>query len=124
MRETEDILAPGEKVQRKARGVALETLPRPWDQVTIFLKRCITYEGRYKVVYIYDFFLTSHLRHHRLINMPFFLSQNLQNMAHYAKTSRHPLSSLTNNGFIKLLVQRCLAHNNLTWEQFVGVGLH
>ena len=45
-------------------------------------------------------------------------------MAHYAKISRHPLSSLTNRGLIKLLVQRRLAHNNLTWEQFIGATVH
>ena len=45
-------------------------------------------------------------------------------MAHYANISRHPLSSLINHGLIKLLVQRRLAQNNLTWEQFLGVLVH
>ena len=90
----------------------------------IFLKRYITCEGRYKVVCIYDFVLLSHLQHHRVINMPFYLSQTLQNMPHYAKNSIHPLSYLTNHGLIKLLVQIILAQNNLTWEQFVGVAVH
>ena len=124
LRVAEEFLGPGQKVQRRDRGVALETSPRPWDQVTIFLKRYITCEGIYKVVYIYEFFLLSHLQHHILINMPFYLSQTLQNMAHYSKNSRCPLSSLTNHELIKLLVQRCLAQNNLTWEQFVWVGVH
>ena len=74
MRENEEFLAAGEKVQRRERGVALETFPRPWDQVVIFLKRYIACEGRYRVVYIYDFVLLSHLRHGRLINMSFYLS--------------------------------------------------
>ena len=124
-REVEEFIALGEQVQRRSRGVALDTLPRLWYQVATFLKRYITCEGRYKVVYIYNFVLLSHLFHHRLINMPFYLSQTLQNMVHYdAKMSRHPLSSLTNHGMIKLLVQRRLAQNNLTWEQFVGAAVH
>ena len=46
-------------------------------------------------------------------------------MEHYVKTSRHPLSSITNHGLIKLLVQRYLAQHNLTWVQFiVGAGVH
>ena len=69
MRAAEEFLALGEKVQRRERGVALETLPRPWDQVATFLKRYITCEARYKVIYIYDFVLLSHLHHHILINM-------------------------------------------------------
>ena len=116
LRVAEEFLAPGEQVHRRDRGVALETLPIPWDQVTTFLKRYITCEGRYKVVYIYDFILLSHLFHHRLINMTFYLSQTIQNMVYYDNISRHPLSSLTNHGLIKLLVQRCLTQNNLTWE--------
>ena len=46
-------------------------------------------------------------------------------MAHYVKTSRHILSSVTNHGLIKILVQRTLAQHNLTCEQFLpGVGVH
>ena len=57
--------------------------------------------------------------------MPFFLLRTLQNMAHYVKTSRNPLSFVTNHGLIKILVQRSLARHNLTWEQFfVGFGVH
>ena len=56
--------------------------------------------------------------------MPFYLSHILQNMAHYVRNSRHLLSSITNHGLIKLLVQRGLAQNNLTWEQFVGAAVH
>ena len=104
--------------------MALDTFPRPWNQVVTFLKRYITCDERYKVVYIYNFVILSHLRHHRLKNMPFYLSQTLQNVAHYAKKYRHPLSSLLNHGLIKLLVQTRLAQNNLTWETFVGVAVH
>ena len=56
------------------------------------------------VVYIYVFILLFHLRHGRLLNIPFYLLRTLQNMAHYVKTSRHPLTSVTNDGLIKLLV--------------------
>ena len=46
-------------------------------------------------------------------------------MAHYVKISRHPLSSVTNHGLIKLLVQKYLARHNLTSERFItGVGMH
>ena len=103
MREMKEFLAPREQVQIRDRGVALETLPRLWDQVVTFLKRYFTCEGRYKVVYIYDFVLLPHLRHHRLSNMPFYLSQTLQNMGHYAKKYKKALSSLTNHELIKLL---------------------
>ena len=112
-------------MQPRSKGIKLETLPRPWDQVAIFLKRYITCEGRYKIEYIYDFFLHSHFCHGRLLNMPFYLLRTLQNMPHYVKTSRHPLSSITNHGLIKLLVQVALAKTYQTWERFiVGAGVN
>ena len=86
LRVTEKILAPGEQVQRRARGVALERFPRPWGQVVVFLKRYITCEGIFRVVSICYFVLLSHLHHGRLINMPFYLSNILQNMAHYVRS--------------------------------------
>ena len=71
------------------------------------------------------FVMLSHLHHDRLLNMPFYILHALQNMAHYVKTSSHPLSSITNHGLIKLQVKRSLARHNLTWEQFVvGSGVH
>ena len=39
----------------------------------------------------------------------------------YGKTSRHPLSSVTNHGLIKLLVQIYLARHNLIWEKFLAI---
>ena len=79
-------------------------LPRPWDQVTIFLKKYITCEGRYRVFYTYDCFLLFHLCSGRLLNMPFYLLRIVQNMAHYARMSQHQLASITDHGLIKLLV--------------------
>ena len=93
-------------------------MPRPYDQVVVFLNKNITCEGRYQIVYIFEFILLSHLCHGRLLNIPFYILRSLQIMAQYVKASRHPVSSLTNHGLIKLLVLRALAHQNLTWEQF------
>ena len=39
-------------------------------------------------------------------------------MAGFVKSSRHPYSSLTHHGLIKLLILRALAQRNQTWEQF------
>ena len=49
----ECFLAAREKVQQRSIGIVLDMLPRPWDQVVIFLKSYIACEGRYRVVYIY-----------------------------------------------------------------------
>ena len=41
-------------------------------------------------------------------------------MAGFVRSSRHPYSSLTHHGLIKMLILRALAHRNQTWEQFTG----
>ena len=60
-------------VQYRGQGTALETLSLPWDQVALFLKKYITYEPRYRVIYSYDFVFLSHLCHGALINIPYYL---------------------------------------------------
>ena len=68
----------GEHIQQSRRGIELQSLPRPWDQVSIFLKNYITCEGRYQMVYYSEFPLLSHLRHKALLNIPFYLFRDLQ----------------------------------------------
>ena len=58
----ESFLLEGEQVQSSKRGIALHSLPRPWDQVAVFLKKYITCEGRYQTIYNSELPLLSHLR--------------------------------------------------------------
>ena len=41
-------------------------------------------------------------------------------MAGFVKTAKHPNSSLTHHGIIKLIILQTLAQRNQTWEQFTG----
>jgi len=79
-----------ERVQTKGRGVDVNSLPEPWGKVAEFLKRYITCECRYQVVYFFDFILLSHLRHQKLINIPYYLLQSLHNMVCFVKKSKNP----------------------------------
>ena len=47
----QDFLIEGEQVHTTRRGIALQSLPQPWDQVAAFLKKYITCEGRYQTIY-------------------------------------------------------------------------
>ena len=101
-------------------GTAIQSLPRPWNQVAIFLKKYITCKGRYQTVYHSEFPLLSHLRHRALLNIPFSLLNDLHHMVGFVRTAKHPISSLTHHGLIKLIILRALAQENQTWEQFIG----
>ena len=48
-----DFLIEGEQIRQSRRGIALQSLLRPWDQVAVFLKKYITCEGRYQTVYYF-----------------------------------------------------------------------
>ena len=64
-------------------GVRRASLPYPWNEVIYHLINYISCEGRYSVVYGYQFRLLEELRfgaetppHHKLI-IPYFLRQSL-----------------------------------------------
>ena len=116
----EEFLREGEHVQSSKRGIALQSLPRPWDQVAVFLKKYITCEGRYQIVYNTELPLLSHLRHGILLNIPYYLFHSLRRMAVFVQTAKHPHVSLTHHGLIKLIIVRTLAQHNITWDQFLA----
>jgi hypothetical protein len=109
----QDFLLPGEQVEPKGRGVRLSSLPPPWPKVTEFVKHYLTCEGRYQVVYQYDFVLLSHLRHARLVNIPYYLLGCLRNMSHYCKQAKNPALSLTHHRLVQLLIQKGFSQQNL-----------
>ena len=41
-------------------------------------------------------------------------------MAGFVHVTKHPLTSLTHHGLIKLIIIRTLAQHNITWEQFIA----
>ena len=92
----------------------MQSLPWPWNQVAIFLKKYITCEGRYQTIYHSEFPLLSHLRHRDLINIPFYLFNDLHHMAVFVRADKRPLSSLTHHGLIKLIILWTLAQQNQT----------
>jgi hypothetical protein len=101
-----------EQVQTKGRGADVNSLPEPWGKVAEFLKRYITCEGRYQVVYFSDFILLSHLRHQKFINIPYFLLHSLHNMAHFVKKSKNPKNCISNHRLIGLLIRRGMGISN------------
>ena len=41
-------------------------------------------------------------------------------MAGFVRIAKHPKSSLTHHGLIKLIILRAISQQNQTWEQFTG----
>jgi len=54
-------LVNNEQIRTKGRGADVNSLPEPWGRVAEFVKRYNTCEVRYRVIYLFDFILLSHL---------------------------------------------------------------
>ena len=66
------------------------------------------------MVYHSKFRLLSHLRQRALLNIPFYLFNDLHHMEGFVRTAKHPISSLTHHGLIKLIILRALSQQNQT----------
>jgi hypothetical protein len=108
----QNFFLPEERIVLKGRGVQLNSLPPPWSEVARFIKHYLTCEGRYQVVYQYDFLLLSHLRHNRRVNIPYYLLGYLKNMAHYCRKAKDPTLSLTHHRLVQLFIHRGFAQQN------------
>ena len=115
-----DFLLVSEHVHQAQRGITLQSLPCPWNEVVVFLKNYITCEGIYQTVYFSEFPLLSHLCHRDLLNILFSLFKDLHHMAGFMRSAQHPYYSLTHHNLNKMLILRALAQRNQTWEQFIG----
>ena len=72
------------------------------------------------MVYYSGIPLLSHLHHRALLNIPFYLLNDLHHMEGFVRTTKHPKSSLTYHGLIKLIILWALSQWNQTLEQVTG----
>lgn len=56
-----DFLQEEESLVKKGRGIDRLSLPQPWDDVSLYLIKYITCEGRATIVFNYNFPLLNHL---------------------------------------------------------------
>lgn len=99
-----DLLQEEELLVNKGMGIDRFSLPWPWDDVSLYLIKYITYEGRATIMFNYHFPFLNHLRHQHLINLPYFLLGNINHMVVTAKIAAHPETCVTNHGLIKLIL--------------------
>jgi hypothetical protein len=108
----QDFLLIGEQIEPKGRGVRLSSLPPPWLKIAKFVKNYLTCEVLYQVVYQYNFFMFSHLRHARLVNIPCYLLGCLKNMLHYWKKDKNLSLSLTHHRLAQILIHKGFSQQN------------
>ena len=65
------------------KGVPKSWLIHPWDEVAYTIKKFLTCEGIFSIIYLYHNKLMQHLRVDCEINIPYFFVQSLSKMAKY-----------------------------------------
>ena len=91
-------------------------------EVVLCVCKFITCEGQFSLVFSYHFKILNHLRHHKYINMSYFMWKYLELMSRMVKGSKNLDKSLAYHGLIIFLVKYPLQKKNYTWESFVGIS--
>lgn len=114
-----DFLQEEELLVKKGRGIDRLSLTQPWADVSLYLIKYITWEGREKIVFNYHFPLLNHLQNLQLINLPYFLLGKIRHMVAVVKTTVHLETCVTNHGLIKLIVLDSLSWQCKNWQEFI-----
>ena len=118
--QTEQLFSRGgEMLQQRGHGIARISLPQSWDTVALGIQNLLTCEGRYTILFHYNFKMLYHLWHRHLMNIPYFLYGMLRQMASHVQKSKHPATSVSHHGLIKMLVLRSLARQGQRWDEIV-----
>lgn len=99
-----EFLQGEEQLKKNGKGIDKSSLPWPWGDVALYIIKYITYEGRETIMFNYHFSLLNHLRHRQLVNLPYFLLENIMHMFVAVNTNAYPETCVTNHGLIKLIV--------------------
>ena len=68
------------EVRRKGKGFDRTSLPFPWDDVDLFIKKFVTCEGHFWIVFNYNFQLLTHLRNEQILKFHYYMLKYLQHM--------------------------------------------
>lgn len=97
------------------RGVDKNSLPNTWEDVTYFIKKWITYEGRFVIICNYYFQFLAHLLSRKLVNIRYLLLKSLHHLEVVVQCARYPGTCVTNHRFMKLIIIGSLEYQESTW---------
>jgi len=113
----------GQEPTEDKNGVRRDSLPYLWSEVGYQLMKCISYEGRYNVVYGYHFRMLEELRFgvetiHQRLSIPYFLMRSLIDSNN--KVREWNSQKLAHHGLIRILIEDALQNLKIpiTWSAF------
>ncbi|KAH9318825.1 hypothetical protein KI387_020594 [Taxus chinensis] len=105
-----DFITPGDKPVKYLSGYTRDSLPPPWNRVAEVVMRYFTIDGHYRLVYGPHFFILSHLRWGKKINLAAFLYQSLE---HSVQLARDGEGAILHQGLLYLLFSDAASHADL-----------
>ena len=119
-----EFFPPEEEFTEDKNGVRRTSLLPPWNEVSLYIMKYITRDGRYSIVYAYHFRLLNELRHRidlpakQRLSIPYFLLQSLMECS--TKLKDGIPDQVAHHGLVKLLVEDALHSYKvpLAWESF------
>ena len=81
-----------------------------------------TCEGRFSRLYAYHIRLLMHFTRVRMMDLPFFMFQNIEKIAHYVKKKPYPqqMNRIYHFSLIKIIVLHQLNRLNIPWKTFIS----
>jgi hypothetical protein len=91
-----------------------------WMEGLLILKRFITCEGRYYIVFLFHLRFFLHLSGIKRLNLPYYLLHDLKNMAmRVQENPKTPPHGIFHQGLIKFLFKANLGNLHKTWDHFL-----
>jgi hypothetical protein len=75
-----EIIEQFKTIQCIDKDVKETLVPQPWVEIAYFIHKYIIYEGKFSLLFIYNFKLLNHLIHPCYLNISLFCLSTLQNM--------------------------------------------
>jgi hypothetical protein len=103
-----------------AKGIPRDWIFDEWKGSFLILKRFITCEGHYSIVFLFHLRFLLHLAWIKRMNLPYYFLRDLNNMAMRVQVNpKIPPHSIFHQGLIKFLVKSELWKLQKTWDQFL-----
>ena len=107
------------KAHNWVNGIARSWLKSPWDEIAYLIKKYITCEGLFSLIFLYHIRILQHLNQEKLLNMPYYLLHSLQKMSIQVKKNKNKERSMYHHGLIKMLVDHELHQKGQSWNIFL-----
>jgi hypothetical protein len=113
-------LKPEHRDPNWAKGIPRDWIADELMEALLMLKRSITCEGRYSMVFLFHLRFMLHLAGIKRMNLPYYFLRDLNKMAiKVQENAKTPPHRIYHQGLIKVLVKAELGKLQKTWDKFL-----